>query len=585
MKKILLPLIFVLCSALQLHAIVVPTPFVNQTKYRWRNNDGNEANATWRAAENTAISLNDTVTVLRGRLELQNNSGATHTINEYLEYSSNGGTTWTSMTNSATDAFRYVTSANVTNAGSTTNQMGSSTTGVFQEGKIISDVPATTNLTIVTGNKTEYEWVIKPTGNLLPMSTYIFRSASQGSTPLNYATINTGCVNVSVASKTDSARCGPGTLNLKATGSAGTTMKWYDVPSGGTALGTGPGFTTPFLTTSKVYYVAASMGTTCESPRIAVNAVINPLPVVNLGSDVTVCEGDPATFNAGNFSAYLWDNGATTQTRTVNTAGTYYVTVTGAGNCKGADTVKLLNHPKPVVNLGNDTSICPGSSLTLDAGNPGMTYMWDNGTTGQTRSVNTAGTYSVTVTNQFGCHNMDLITLIIKDLPLGNINAVHGNPATYTFNVLNPEYTVGYLWNFGDGSAEVSSMITQHTYAANGIYTVKLVLVGDCDSNATKFRTVDVFDAGATGIGTVEGEQGVLLYPNPARESVTIDNKSPLQIKNIEVFNILGQKMISVKTTAGSSIHLKTDAWATGMYSFRIETDKGIVIRKFEVRK
>jgi hypothetical protein len=585
MRKILLPLIFILSSALQLHAIVVPTPYVNQTKYRWRNNDGNEATATWRAAENTAISLSDTITVLRGRIELQNNSGATHTINEYLEYSSNSGATWTSMTNSATDAFRYVTTANVTNGASTTNQMGSSTVGVFQAGKIISDIPSGTNLTIVTGNKTEYEWVIKPTGSLLPMSTYIFRSSSQGSTPVIYATINTGCVNVSVASKTDSARCGPGTLNLKATGSTGTTMKWYDVPTGGTALGTGPNFTTPSLTASKVYYVAASMGTTCESPRMAVNAVINPLPVVNLGSDVTVCLGDPATFTAGNFSAYLWDNGATTQTRTVNTAGTYYVTVTGAGNCKGIDTIKLLNHPKPIVDLGNDTSICPGSSLTLNAGNPGMTYQWDNGTTGQTRTVNTAGTYSVKVTNQFGCNNTDLISLIIKDLPLGNISAIHGNPATYTFKVLEPQYTVGYLWNFGDGTPEVSSMMTQHTYATNGIYNVKLVLVGDCDSNATKFRTVDVFDAGTTSIDNVEGAQDVVLYPNPARKSVTISNKSALQFRTIEVFNILGQKMISVKGITASSISLETDNLATGMYSLRIETDKGFIVRKFEVRK
>ncbi|RYZ21201.1 MAG: hypothetical protein EOP49_47160, partial [Sphingobacteriales bacterium] len=252
MKKLLLPLLFFLCSAVQLHAIII-VPFVNQTKYRWRNDDGSETAATWRAAENTAITLNDTSSVLRCRLELQNNSGSTHTVNESLEYSSNAGATWTTMTGAASDAFRYQSSANVTNGGATSNQMGTATAGTFTAGKIISAVPAPASYTIASGNKTEFEWVIKPTANLLPMSAYIFRSAAQGSTPLNYATINTGCVNVNVLTKKDSARCGPGILLLKATGSAGTTIKWYQNASGGTALGTGGDFLTPFITGTTTY--------------------------------------------------------------------------------------------------------------------------------------------------------------------------------------------------------------------------------------------------------------------------------------------------------------------------------------------
>lgn len=585
MKKPLLLLIFLLCSTVKLFAIIVPTPFVNQTKYRWRNDDGTEATATWRAAENAAITVNDTTSKLRGRIELQNNSGATHTVNESLEYSSNGGVSWTTMTNAASDAFVYLSSTNITNGGATTNQMGAATVGTFTAGKIVSALPAPASYTIITGNKTEFEWAIKPTGSLLPMATYIFRSAAQGSTPLNYATINTGCVNVSVLSKKDSARCGPGILGLKATGSAGTTIKWYESASGGTAIATGSDFATPLLTATKIYYAAATLGTTCESPRLAVTATINPLPAVNLGADVTVCEGDPATFNAGSFSAYIWDNGSTNQTRTVNTPGTYFVTVTGAGGCKGSDTVKLLNHPKPVVNLGNDTSICPGSSITLNAGNAGMTYVWDDGSTSQTRNVHLAGTYSVTVTNTFNCHNADMINVIIKDLPLGNINAVHGATATYTFDVLNPMFATGFIWNFGDGSVEVSGPMQQHTYSHNGIYTVRLEMVGDCDSNAVKFRTVDVFDAGSTGIGNMTAESAIALYPNPAKESLTIETKSALAFEAVEVFNILGQKITPVTTISGSRVTVNTSNLASGMYSIRILTDKGFVMRKFEIRK
>ncbi|MFA6057120.1 MAG: PKD domain-containing protein [Taibaiella sp.] len=584
MKKILLPLFFLLISSLNLYAIF-PTPAINQTKYRWRNDDGSETTATWRAAENTAITIADTASILRARIELQNNSGAVYDIDESLEYSSNGGTTWTVITNAPTNAFIYQSSANVADGDATTNQISTGTAGTFVAGRIISAIPSATSMVISSGEKTEFEWVIKPTANLLPMTTYTFRSSGQGSTPLNYPTITTTCVNVSILSKTDSSICGPGIVGLKANGSPGSTVKWYDVPTGGTALGTGTNFTTPFLTTTKIYYAAAALGTTCEGPRVAVTAAINPIPVVNLGSDITTCQGDPATFDAGDFTAYLWDNGVTTQTRTVTAAGTYYVTVTGAGNCKGSDTVQLLNNPKPTVNLGNDTMICPGASITLDAGNPGMEYVWDNGTTGQTRTVNAAGIYSVTVTNEFDCSELDMISIIVKDIPLGNINAVHGNPATYTFNVLNPMYATGYLWDFGDGSPEASGMMHQHTYAANGIYTVKLTLAGDCGIDAVKYRTVDVFDAGTTGIGNVEDNNAIVLYPNPARESVIIENKADLTFKAVEVFNILGQKIATAPAMSGSKITLNTAEFASGIYSVRIETDKGFIVRKFEVRK
>lgn len=571
-----------LLTATQLYAIV-PTAYITQTQYRWRNNDGNETSATWKAAANTAITVSDTATVLRLRIELNNNSGAgNYDVNESLEYSSNGGASWTTMTNAPSNAFKYVSSTLVTNGGATTNQMGSATSGTFVAGRIISAVPSGTPMSL-GANKTEYEWVIKPSANILPLSTYTFRSANQGSTPTVYPTLTTTCVGVYVLTVKDSSRCGPGTVQLKATGSGSTTLKWYADASGGTALATGNAFTTPLLTTSTTYYVAASSGT-CESPRSAVHANINPLPVVNLGSDITVCQGNSATFNAGTFTAYSWDNGSTGPTRTVNVPGSYYVTVTGAGGCKGSDTVQLLNYPRPVVNLGNDTFICPGVSLTLNAGNPGMTYLWDNATTAQTRTVTTGGDYSVTVTNEHGCTGTDNILVGIKDLPGGTLGAIHGNPATYTFKVLDPLFAVGYTWDFGDGTPTASGQMVQHTYMANGVYLVKLKLQGDCGTNAERSRTVDVYDAGGTtGISGVGAELALRIYPNPAREKVVVEAGSGSELRHIRVFNAIGQEISSMKAVNSSRMEVSTRALATGYYLLQVETGKGSFTRRLEV--
>lgn len=60
-----------------------------------------------------------------------------------------------------------------------------------------------------------------------------------------------------VLSASGSTRCGTGTANLTATGSSGSTLRWYSVPAGGAALGSGSPFTTPSISSTTSYYVAA----------------------------------------------------------------------------------------------------------------------------------------------------------------------------------------------------------------------------------------------------------------------------------------------------------------------------------------
>jgi len=67
--------------------------------------------------------------------------------------------------------------------------------------------------------------------------------------------------NPQVTGTTPGASCGPGpvTVSLGATGT-GTTLNWYDVPTGGVPVGTGSPFITPPISANTTYYVAASSG-------------------------------------------------------------------------------------------------------------------------------------------------------------------------------------------------------------------------------------------------------------------------------------------------------------------------------------
>ncbi len=309
---------------------------------------------------------------------------------------------------------------------------------------------------------------------------------------------------------------------------------------------------------------------------------------VNLGPDATICAGSSMTLDAGTTGTYfLWDNGWTNQTRNITAAGTYFVEVTGLDGCIGVDTFKLSLRPLPVVDLGPDQAICLGSTATLDPGS-GTAYLWDDGSTQQTRIVDTAGIYTVDVTDIYGCTGTDDITVIMKDIPrVAGINAIYGDTATYTFNPINPQFILNYTWNFGDGSPLKTGEVVQHRYITNGIYTVDLAVEGECTGLILHHsRTVDVFDAGGgTGIKVLDDPEGVLIYPNPSLGWLTIEVKSGLTMRSVVAGNVLGQKVYSSKTDSGTRHRWSTSGLAAGIYTLKIETDKGLLMRKFEVLK
>lgn len=203
------------------------------------------------------------------------------------------------------------------------------------------------------------------------------------------------------------------------------------------------------------------------------------LPTVNLGNDTSICSGSSLMLDAGNTGAqYLWSTGDTSQTISVNTNGNYWVQV-GSGICTTNDTINVnVIIPSPL-NLGNDTSICSGSSLMLDAGNTGAKYLWSTGDTTQTISVNTSGSYSVEITDNF-CPVRDTIVVNFGSSMSVNLGAdttlCIGDILSLNANIAGNKY----LWSTGD----TTQTITVNTDSA---YWVR---VGD--STCFGFDTINV---------------------------------------------------------------------------------------------
>ncbi len=209
-----------------------------------------------------------------------------------------------------------------------------------------------------------------------------------------------------------------------------------------------------------------------------------PAPAVALGNDTSLCVGLPITLDAGNPGlTFHWSTNANTETITPTLTGNYSVSVTNTNGCTGIDTIDITFIAYPLVNLGNDTSICIGNSLTINAANAGMNYLWSTGETTQTIAVNAAGNYSVTVTTTIGnCSDVDTLTVGINPLPIVNLGndttACYGQPIT--INAGNIGAT--YLWNTNTNSQTISPNNT-------GNYAVTVTDIHGCKNADTVLVT------------------------------------------------------------------------------------------------
>lgn len=149
---------------------------------------------------------------------------------------------------------------------------------------------------------------------------------------------------------------------------------------------------------------------------------VYPTPVINLGNDTTLCSGPiNLLLDAGNPGAnYLWSTGSTSQTITATTPGVYSITVTSGPNgmCSAQDSLVITLAAQP--NIGGDTAICAGQTLTLDPGVTAQSYLWNTGDTTATLLVSTAGFYSVQVGNP-PCLFTSSLNLTVTALPAVNL--------------------------------------------------------------------------------------------------------------------------------------------------------------------
>lgn len=187
-----------------------------------------------------------------------------------------------------------------------------------------------------------------------------------------------------------------------------------------------------------------------------VDLVIYPLPLVDLGFDVTQCGGSVDIGVTASGNSYLWSTGSTDSSITISQSGQYILTATSnIGSCVNADTINITIHPIPPLNLGADTALCAQITLYGTAG-PNYIYSWSNGSNLSELTTTASGTYSLYLQDSVtGCGINDTINVIVYPNPVidlgSDITQCGGETVIGVSDSLN-----SYLWSTGSTGSSIT---------------------------------------------------------------------------------------------------------------------------------
>ncbi len=201
--------------------------------------------------------------------------------------------------------------------------------------------------------------------------------------------------------------------------------------------------------------------------------ILNPA-----GPNVLGCLGDSVPLAVANpiYASYLWNfDGHTESAVKVADPGIYWVVAKDVNGCTDTSaTLTVTFVPKPIPNLGPDTTICTNDSFLL---NPGTfsSYTWQDGSNNPTFTVTVSGYYTVDVKDANGCNQLDGIFLVALDGPTVSLGP---DQILCQGQTLDLDAGTGYTtYTWQDNSNDQT-----FTVNAPGVYTVVVTQSNGCDS-------------------------------------------------------------------------------------------------------
>ena len=243
-------------------------------------------------------------------------------------------------------------------------------------------------------------------------------------------TLTNGCVKVdtlnidvnplpTLSTSNDTTICEGDTIQIEAFG--GNLYSWINTNSISNGNISNPQVWPDSTTTFKV--LASDTNTCLDTAEITIT--VNPKPTIDAGNDQDICFGDSTSLNAsGSSISYIWSNGLPDGTQfEITTTLDYIVTGTDINSCSNSDTVAINVLDLPLIDAGQDETICLGDSVQLLA-TGGISYQWSPNTDINNNNISNPVVFPSGLTNYIvigtdtnNCINSDTLTVNINELP------------------------------------------------------------------------------------------------------------------------------------------------------------------------
>jgi gliding motility-associated-like protein len=305
--------------------------------------------------------------------------------------------------------------------------------------------------------------------------------------------------------------------------------------SGGDQYSWSNGSPTPSITanTAGTYTVTVTDTNGCKATANT-TLIINNLPTAIITGDDEICEGEMGVVSAAGGVDYLWNNGNTSASITIEDDQTYFVTVSDINGCIATASVSLVINKLPIINISGDNSICEGETTQLTA-TGGTQYIWNNASTSQTLTVSESNNYTVTVTDEKGCKSTESFNLIVNPKPKaeiqGNTEVCKGQSV-----ILTAFGGIEYNWSNGAPTASI-------TANSDGIYSVTVTDLNGCKdivSHQLSVNELPIIEIvgnleiceGSSTILTASGGQSYLWNNEFPTQSITVNEAN--------IFSVIG---------------------------------------------
>jgi PKD repeat protein len=294
---------------------------------------------------------------------------------------------------------------------------------------------------------------------------------------------------------------------------------------------------------------------------------------------------EPAAVYSWDFNGDGLEDAATpgSTTHTFTDAGTYNATLTidNGGGCLAYKTIALDVTPPPAVDLGPDLNLCVEGVVTFDAGTGYSAYLWPDGSSNQTYTVDKVGSYEVRVQDAKGCFNTDTISVQLLGPPVpAFIHTIELSLDGIKVNFDNTSTNADtYSWSFGDGTTSADTSTT-HTYSdfsfyETSVYEVCLIATNECD----EAQICENIFVSPTQL-MEEGGNEINVFPNPVNQRLNVEiGQDSEDINKIFLLDVSG-KMVWQTSAPAHKFELVMSEFSRGTYYLILEQDNKFIFKR-----